>query len=84
MALQIPQTVDNVNCLLDLLKAGADLKNDAALSRALDVAPPVISKLRSGRLPLGASMLLQMHEVFELPVAEIKTRLTMDQSAAAK
>jgi hypothetical protein len=84
MALQIPQTIDGVNRLLDLLKSDADLKNDAALSRALDVAPPVISKLRSGRLPLGASMLLQVHEVFELPVAEIKARLTMGQSAAAK
>lgn len=84
MALQIPQTVDNVNSLLNLLKADADLKNDAALSRALGVAPPVISKLRSGRLSLGASMLLQMHEVFELSIAEIKVRLTTDQSAAAK
>lgn len=72
MSLLIPQTVTGVNALLDLLKAGANLKNDAALSRALDVAPPVISKLRSGRLPLGATILLAMHEVFEVSIAELK------------
>jgi len=43
----------NPNRLLDTLIERLRLKNDAALSRALEVAPPVISKIRHGRLPVG-------------------------------
>lgn len=38
------------------------LSNDAALARALFVAPPVISKIRSGNLAVGAGTLLKVHE----------------------
>jgi len=48
------------------------LKNDAALSRALEVAPPVISKIRHRRLPVGASLLIRMHEVSELSIRELR------------
>jgi hypothetical protein len=41
------------NNLLDTLIKHLHLKNDAALSRALEVAPPVISKIRHRRLPVG-------------------------------
>jgi hypothetical protein len=49
-----------------------NLKNDAALSRALEVAPPVISKIRHRRLPVGASMLIRMHEVSTMSVRELR------------
>jgi hypothetical protein len=48
------------------------LKNDAALARALEVAPPLISKIRHRRLPVGASLLIRMHEVTALPVRELR------------
>jgi hypothetical protein len=48
------------------------LKNDAALSRALEVAPPVISKIRHRRLPVGASLLIRMHEVTDLSIEELR------------
>jgi hypothetical protein len=48
------------------------LKNDAALARALEVAPPLISKIRHRRLPVGASLLIRMHEVTDLPVHELR------------
>src|SRR3546814_15048298 len=51
------------NHLLDSLIEKLHLKNDAALSRVLEVAPPVISKIRHRRLPVGASLLIRMHEV---------------------
>src|SRR5471032_812695 len=41
----------NPNHLLDILLGKMQLKNDAALSRLLEVAPPVISKIRHHRLP---------------------------------
>jgi len=36
------------------------------------VAPPVISKIRHGRLPIGASLLIRMHEVFDVSIRELK------------
>jgi hypothetical protein len=62
----------NPNHLLDTLIGKLNLKNDAALSRALEVAPPVISKIRHRRLPVGASMLIRMHEVSNMSVRELR------------
>src|SRR5471032_844172 len=53
--------------LLDTLIERYELKNDAGLSRALEVAPPCISKIRRGSTPLSAEMMLRIHERFELP-----------------
>src|SRR6478672_1757525 len=60
------------NHLLDSMLEKLKLKNDAALSRALEVAPPVISKIRHRRLPVGASMLIRMHEVSNLSVKDLR------------
>src|SRR5438445_11271953 len=60
------------NHLLDSLIAKLHLKNDAALSRALEVAPPVISKIRHRRLPVGASLLIRMHEVTGMSIQELR------------
>ena len=60
------------NRLLDTLIEKLRLKNDAALSRALEVAPPVISKIRHRRLPVGASLLIRMHEVSELSIRDMR------------
>lgn len=60
------------NHLLDILRSRLHLKNDAELSRVLEVAPPVISKIRHRRLPVGASMLIRMHEVSELSIKELR------------
>jgi hypothetical protein len=60
------------NNLLGALIERLHLKNDAALSRALEVAPPVISKIRHRRLPVGASLLIRMHEVCELSITDLR------------
>jgi plasmid maintenance system antidote protein VapI len=60
------------NHLLDVLIEKLNLKNDAALCRMLEVAPPVISKIRHRRLPVGASMLIRMHEVTDMSVRELR------------
>lgn len=65
-------TTATVEHLIDHLLAELGLKNDAALARRLEVAPPVISKLRAGRLPLGASMLLRMHEESGIAFKELR------------
>lgn len=61
--------------LLDSLLRKLELKNDAALSRVLEVAPPVISKIRHRRLPVGASILIRMHEVSGLSVGDLRALL---------
>jgi hypothetical protein len=50
---------------------GATMR-DAALSRALEVAHPVLSKIRHYRLPVGASMLIRMHEASGLSIRELR------------
>lgn len=57
---------------LQSLIVSLNLKNDAALSRRLGVAPPVISKIRNRRLPIGASILISAHEESGLSIKELK------------
>jgi hypothetical protein len=63
---------NGIGKLLDAIKTKLNLKNDAALSRALSVGPPVVSKLRSGELALGAVHTLRMMEDFDMSLAEIR------------
>lgn len=57
--------------LLDQIKSANGLKNDAALAEALEILPPQISKMRSGKLALGAVAIIRIHEVFDVPVREL-------------
>lgn len=78
------EQVRNNNAFLDLLLATMTLKNDAGLSRVLEVAPPVISKIRHGRLPVGATLLISAHEESGLSIKEMKAILeaqTMREAA---
>jgi hypothetical protein len=70
--LLLNQNEYNPNRLLDSLIERFHLKNDAALSRALEVTPPVISKIRHNKLPIGASLLIRMHEFSEMSIAELR------------
>jgi hypothetical protein len=60
------------NRVLDAIINKLRLKNDAALSRVLEVAPPVISKIRHSTLPIGATVLLRMHEVSDFSIRELR------------
>ncbi|NGZ86927.1 bacteriophage CI repressor [Duganella aceris] len=60
------------NGLLDSLKTILGLKNDAELSRALEVAPPMISKIRHRRLPISGALLIRIHEVSDLSVSDLQ------------
>lgn len=67
---QIQYDPDN---LLKTVIGKLHLKNDAALSRALEVAPPMISKIRHRRIPVGASLLIRMHEVTSLSIEDLRS-----------
>lgn len=62
----------NPNHLLNTIVERMKLKNDAALSRLLHVAPPVVSKIRHARLPVGASLLIRMHEETNISIRELR------------
>lgn len=65
----------NPNKFLDTMREKLFLKNDAALSRTLEVGPPVISKIRHGRLPIGGALLIRIHEVTGLSIADLRSSL---------
>lgn len=70
--------------LLDALIAEMSLKNDAALARMLEVAPPVVSKQRLGKLPIGPSMLIRMHETTDIPIWKLRALMPTDASSRDK
>lgn len=57
--------------LLDHLIERLRLRNDAALSRLLEVAPPVISKIRHRILRFGDTLLLRTHDITDIEVREL-------------
>lgn len=62
----------NPSGLLDAIKAKLQLKNDAALSRALETSPGAVCKMRKGILPIGATLLLRMIEDDIMTLPEIR------------
>ncbi|MGB7192381.1 MAG: hypothetical protein WBD81_02885 [Collimonas pratensis] len=60
------------NRLLDALIKKFRLKNDGELAQLLEVHPTVISKVRHYRFPIGATLLISMHEVSGLTIAELR------------
>ncbi|MBZ2206659.1 hypothetical protein [Massilia soli] len=71
------------NRVLDAIMEKLHLKNDAALSRALEVAPPVISKIRHRTLPIGATILLRMHEVSHFSIRELRALMAVQPGGPA-
>lgn len=59
--------------LLDAMIERGGLKNDAALSRAMNIQAPMISKVRNKKLPVSALFLIRLHETFDMPIAELRT-----------
>lgn len=55
------------------------VKNDAALSRTLEVSPPVISKIRTRKLPVGPSILVKVHDLTDMPVREIRKHMGISE-----
>ena len=76
-----PGAAYDPNRVLDAIMQKLKLKNDAALSRVLDVAPPVISKIRHHVLPIGATILLRMHDVSDFSIRELRALMAGDGKA---
>lgn len=59
------------NRLFDAMLVQLILKNDGQLARVLEVAPPVISKMRHRHIPIGPALLLRLHAVTDLHIRDI-------------
>lgn len=61
----------NPNALLDIVIKKLSLKNDAALSRLLRVAPPVISKTRSRALVVGPNLAIRIMDATDITTQDL-------------
>jgi hypothetical protein len=73
-ALAFLETYDP-NQLLDAVTEYLNVKNDAALSRALAIAPPIISKIRHRKMVVGPALLIRMHEITHLPIRDLRAMM---------
>lgn len=69
--IRIPGEYDP-NHFINQLAVRLRAKNDAALCRMLGVEPPLVSKIRHKRLPIGAPLLIRVHEVTGLAITELR------------
>ena len=60
------------NAMLDTIMAKMQLRNDAALSRLLEIQAPVISKIRHHRMPVSGALLVRIHEATGLSVRNLQ------------
>jgi hypothetical protein len=58
--------------LLDALIGHLQLKSDVALANMLRVTASTLSKIRHRRIPVGAAMLIRMHEVSGLTIGDLR------------
>lgn len=55
------------------------VRNDAELSRKLEVAPPVISKIRMKRMPVGPTFLIRVHDLTGMPINDLRRQMGIEQ-----
>ncbi len=58
--------------LLTALQDRLNLHSDTALSKALNISPVLIAQLRERRRPVAGALLIRMHEVSRLSVADLR------------
>jgi transcriptional regulator with XRE-family HTH domain len=61
---------------IDRLREMKHLHSDAQLCRVLQVPPPMISKIRTGRINVSAGLMIRIHEVFQLPISELRRMMS--------
>ena len=67
--------IEKTNAFLDSLLDWLELKNDAALSRTIQIAQPVISKWRHGVCPIGHAARITIHELTDWTFAYMREQL---------
>lgn len=65
--------------LFDTVMKQQNCKNDAALSRVLEVDPGSLSRMRNRKLKVGAVLILRIHKLTKISVEDIE-KLIGDKS----
>ncbi len=58
--------------LLNFLRQLLKLRNDAELSKSLNMSQALIALIRTGHRPVTGAILIVMHEVSQLTIAELR------------
>lgn len=74
----------NENTLFDVAAEKIGAKNDRRFAMALGVDQPVISKIRHGKLAVGATMVIAIHQATGMPIKEIKSYVTRGPQVASR
>ena len=61
--------------LFDKVMKQRNCKNDAALSRVLDIDPGALSRMRHGKLKVGAVLILRIHKLTKISVEDIEAMI---------
>lgn len=61
--------------LLDALLVHFGLRRDSHLAEKLGMPRPMICKLRKSKIPVGAAVLIRIHEISGLGIRELRTIL---------
>jgi hypothetical protein len=61
--------------LFDTVIKQQNCKNDAELSRALKIDPGALSRMRHGKLKVGAVLILRIHKLTNIPVVDIEAMI---------
>ena len=69
---QITFTDYDPNRLLDTLTQRLGVNSDKALSQKLKMNKTLVTRIRQKRLPLGASLLMGIHEATGISIPELK------------
>lgn len=60
------------NILFDAVKKLLRVKADNRLAAILDVSPSIISKIRNGKLPLGPTIMVKIHEASNISIRDLR------------
>ena len=61
--------------MLDHVLRHLSLKSDRALARVLGMQPATLSRVRNQKIPVGAAMLLRLHDISALSIVHLKRLL---------
>lgn len=61
--------------LFDTVMKQQKCKNDAALSRVLEVDPGALSRMRNEKLKVGAVLILRIHKLTKISVEDIEAMI---------
>ena len=68
-------SIEGINRFLDELKDQFKIKTESELAKFMGIKWSSLYKVRNGYSFFGPSYILSVHEVFDIPIKEIKERV---------